>query len=373
MQALLDAQRQAFATDMMPSRAVRDDRLARLLVLTESHGGEFAAAISADFGHRSRHETDMAETYFVIAGIGHARRHLARWMRSRRVPTAPHFWPGRSRIVRQPVGVVGIVSPWNYPYMLSVAPAIGAIAAGNRVMVKPSELTPRFSGLFAETVGRHFEADELAVVTGDAEAGKAFVSLPFDHLLFTGSTAVGRLVALAAAENLTPVTLELGGKSPALLDESCDLDRAATSLVVGKLLNAGQSCIAPDYVLLPLGREADFTAAVEAAVARRYPRLAENPDYSSVVNDRHYLRLQELLDDARAQGGRIVTVNPAGESFPPERPGRLPRRAGLPRVQQGEAGLPAGVDQCHGRSAATLRPTFRARAVLAQTLVVTTL
>jgi len=318
LEQLFDIQRQAFEHDMNPSRQVRDDRLARLLAMTEKHGNAIAEAISADFGHRSRHETDMAEVFVAITGIRHARRHLARWMKPRRVPTALHFLPGRCRILRQPLGVVGIVSPWNYPFYLAVAATIGAVAAGNRVMIKPSELTPRFSQLFADIVGEFFAAEEAAVVVGDVEVGKAFVELPFDHLFFTGSTAVGRLVAQAAAKNLTPVTLELGGKSPAILDDSCDLARAAPSLVMGKLLNAGQSCIAPDYVLLPAGREEAFQVALAAAVTRLYPRLHDNPDYTSIVSDRHFRRLHDLLEDARSKGARVVTINPAAETFASE-------------------------------------------------------
>ena len=316
MTGLFEAQRRAFEGDMNPSPAVRDGRLARLAALTEQHQDAIAQAISDDFGHRSRHETALAENFVVLAAIRHARRHLKGWMKTRRVATPLHFRPGHSRILRQPLGVVGIVSPWNYPLQMALAPALAALAAGNRVLLKPSETTPRFSELLRKLVAGHFPAEEMAVVSGDAEVGRAFVQLPFDHLLFTGSTAVGRLVALAAAQNLTPVTLELGGKSPALLDASCDFAALAPRLAAGKLLNAGQTCIAPDYVLLPSGTEDTFAAALRAAVAKLYPSLANNPDYTSIVNQRHHARLTALLDDARSKGARVIEINPGNEEFP---------------------------------------------------------
>jgi coniferyl-aldehyde dehydrogenase len=313
MQVLFDAQRLAFALDFNPGSPARMDRLERLLALTMQHETEIAEAISGDFGHRSRHETLMAEVFTVIAAIRHARRHLRRWMKPRRVSTPLYLLPGYSRILPQPLGVVGIISPWNYPFQLAIGPAVGAIAAGNRVMLKPSEFTPRFSALLEVLVARHFSPDELAVVTGDAEAGKAFASLPFDHLLFTGSTAVGREVALAAAQNLTPVTLELGGKSPAIIDADCDLDAAARSVVIGKMLNAGQTCIAPDYALVPSARLEEFVGAVTRAAGELFPRLGDNPDYSSIASERHFRRLRSIIDDARSRGCRIVEINPSAE------------------------------------------------------------
>lgn len=317
--ATLERQRSAFAGQMNPVIAVRRDRLARLAAIGEKHAAQIAEAISADFGHRSAHETQMAELLVVGASIRHAQRHLKAWMKTRRMPTALHYRPGSNRLMRQPLGVVGIVAPWNYPYLLTLGPAVAALAAGNRVMIKPSELVPRFSALLQHIVGEFFAADEMAVVTGDAQTGKSFTELPFDHLFFTGSTAVGRLVAQAAAKNLTPVTLELGGKSPAILDPSCDLAVAVPRLVFGKLLNAGQTCIAPDYAFVPKDRIDAFVEQMHRSVAAMYPRLAANSDYSSIVNDRHFGRLQGLLEDASAKGARIVTINPAGESFDPAR------------------------------------------------------
>jgi len=300
---------------MNPPQAVRRDRLERLLKMTEAHANEIARAISDDFGHRSVHETQLADILLIIGGIKHARRSVGKWMKPRRMHTALHFLPGSSRLIRQPLGVVGVVAPWNYPYQLTIGPTISAAAAGNRVMIKPSELTPRFSELLKRIVTAHFDETEIAVVTGDAEVGKAFCALPFDHLVFTGSTTVGRLVAESAARNLTPVTLELGGKSPAIIDPDCDLEIIVPRLAVGKLVNAGQTCIAPDYVLLPEGMEDRFVDAMRRAVAKLYPTLADNPDYSSIVNQRHYDRLSGLIADAGAKGARAVELKSEGERF----------------------------------------------------------
>ena len=209
------------------------------------------------------------------------------------------------------------LSPWNYPFDLSIGAAVDALAAGNRVMLKPSELCPRFSGLLARLVDEAFDPAELLVVQGDAAVASAFSTLPFDHLLFTGSTAVGRLVAAAAAQNLTPVTLELGGKSPVIIDPDCDLDRSAARLAWGKLVNAGQTCIAPDYLLVPHAREAAVVHAVSAAMTAMYPTLAGNPDYTSIISERHLQRLHALLTDASAHGATLHTINPAQESFDP--------------------------------------------------------
>ena len=314
--ALFTSQRHAFGTERNPALGVRIDRLARLEALVRETEGEIVAAIAADFGTRPSQETRLAELFMVSAGIRHARRHLREWMRSRRVPTPVYLLPGRSRIVRQPLGVVGVISPWNYPVQLALLPAAAALAAGNRVMLKPSELAPRTAALLERCVAARFAADELAVVTGGADIGEAFSRLPFDHLFFTGSTAVGRKIALAAAENLTPVTLELGGKSPALLYPDADPSRVAPRLAAGKLLNAGQTCIAPDYVLAPADKVDGLVRALGAAVAARYPKLGVNPDYASVIDDRHYGRLTALVADAESKGARVVRLNPGDEVLP---------------------------------------------------------
>ena len=309
------AQRAAYARDPWPLAASRRDRLTRLLAVLDDERA-WVDAIDRDFGHRSAHETRLAELYVVAAEARHARRHVARWMRPQRVRTPLRLWPGAARILRQPRGVAGVISPWNYPVQLALAPVIAALAAGNRVMLKPSELTPATSALLAERIVRHFAEDELAVAQGDAHVGETFSRLPFDHLFFTGSTAVGRRVALAAAENLTPVTLELGGKSPAIFDVDADLDRLAPRLMAGKLLNAGQTCIAPDYALVPHAQVEAFVAAVTRATARLYPDATRASDYTAIVNERHHARLQALLDDARARGARVVPLTGASDRHP---------------------------------------------------------
>ncbi|MBU9606377.1 coniferyl aldehyde dehydrogenase [Burkholderia multivorans] len=313
--ASFERQRRAFAAEPDPSLETRLFRLARLATWIDAHEADIARAIDTDFQGRSAHETRLAEIFIVRAGIRHARRHLAQWMRTRRVPTALHFRPGYNRLIPQPLGVVGIISPWNYPLQLSVGPAIAALAAGNRVLIKPSELTPALSEQIAAMAREMFDPGELDVAVGDVELGKAFAGLPFDHLFFTGSTRVGREVAQAAAANLTPVTLELGGKSPAILDVTCNLARAAQSLAFGKLLNAGQTCVAPDYLLVPAGTADATTSHLTQAVARLYPTLLGNPDYTAIISSSHRARLAEMVAEARAAGARIIEINPAGESF----------------------------------------------------------
>jgi len=312
LERLLLIQRSAFEAERYPSVATRRDRLERLRRIVTQHESRFVAAIERDFGHRSAHETRLAELYIVGAEARHAIRRLSRWMKPRRVATPWHLLPASARIMHQPVGVVGIISPWNYPVQLALAPAVAAIAAGNRVMLKPSELTPATSSLLAELVSASFREDEFAVVEGDADIGQAFSALAFDHLFFTGSTAVGRKVAQAAAANLTPVTLELGGKSPAVFDATADFASSVPRLMVGKLLNAGQTCIAPDYALVPAARLDEFIAAATATVQDLYPQVSTNPDYTSIVNARHFARLTGLLDDARSKGARIMPLGEAG-------------------------------------------------------------
>ena len=314
MDEVFVAQQAAFAREMHPSLDVRRDRLDRLLLLTKTHQDAIIEAISADFGHRSRQETDLADIFTVLSAIRHTQRHLRRWMKARRVPTPLHLFPASSELIRQPLGVVGVISPWNYPYQLAMLPVAAALAAGNRAMLKPSELTPRFSDLLQQIVAESFAPDEFAVFPGDVEMGRAFSRLPFDHLFFTGSSAVGRQIALAAAENLTPVTLELGGKSPAIINVDADLPVAARRIAFAKLLNAGQTCVAPDYMLVPRGRVNAFVAEMRIAVAAMYPTLADNPDYTSIVSDRHFQRLAHLVVDATTRGATRVPLVDVAEA-----------------------------------------------------------
>jgi coniferyl-aldehyde dehydrogenase len=293
-------------TTPAPTLAERLDRLTRLRAAVSDNEKRFEAAISADFGHRCATETAIAETLLVLGEIKHAAKHLKKWMAPQRIATALQFAPARNRLIPQPLGVVGIIAPWNYPLQLTLAPAVGALAAGNRVMIKPSELVPRFSALLREVIAAKFDATEMMVTGIEDDIAQAFSALPFDHLIFTGSTRVGRLVAEAAGRNLTPVTLELGGKSPAIIDRSADLGEAAARIAYGKLLNAGQTCIAPDYAFVPQPSVQDFAGRLEGAMRRMFGASPDNGDYSSIVSDRHYARLEALVADAAAKGAVIM-------------------------------------------------------------------
>ena len=310
LRALFDAQHRASRAQIDVPLALRRERLLRIRRLLDEHGAALAAAVQADFGVRSPQLTEIADLFVLRTLLSHTLKSLSKWVKPVKVSTPLYLQPSRAYLQRQPLGVVGVVSPWNYPVQLALAPAITALAAGNRVMLKPSELTPRTSALMAELIGQAFAADEFCVVEGDAALAAAFTSLPFDHLVFTGSTATGRKVAEAAAANLTPTTLELGGKSPCIVDASCDMDSAAIKIAHGKLLNAGQTCIAPDYVLVPQGSEDAFGEAFARAVAKLFPSIAGNPDYAAIISPRHHERLQALLAQAEGEGARLQVVNP---------------------------------------------------------------
>lgn len=309
LSAELERLRVAQARDPMPDWPTRARRLRALQALVEQHRDAIAAAIHADFGCRPREETELLEVFPSLSGIRHALRHGRRWMKPSRQLASMAFLPAHTELHPQPLGVVGIIVPWNYPLFLAVGPLIDALAAGNRVMLKMSEYTPRFSQLFAELMMRHFQPDEVVVINGDASMGQAFAALPFDHLLFTGSTAVGHHVMRAAAANLTPVTLELGGKSPAILGPGARFEHAVERIVLGKLVNAGQTCIAPDYVLLPRTDVERFVSAAQAVTARLYPDFADNRQYASIATDRHYQRLVALRDDAVRTGARSEALS----------------------------------------------------------------
>ena len=310
--AVLSRQKAAYLQDLNPTAALRLDRLDRLERMVLTFGDRFTAAISEDFGNRSPVVTTLADIVPTRAALRHARRHLKRWMRPRRVSLAWTGQPGSGLILRQPLGVVGIIAPWNYPLNLMLSPLVGALAAGNRAMLKPSELTPRFSDVLQAAVGEFFAADEVAVITGGADVAQAFSAAAFDHLIFTGSTSVGRRVAAAAAQNLTPLTLELGGKSPAIIDASADLAQAVPRLIWGKLLNSGQTCVAPDYALVPRDKVEAFIEAARAAAWKQYPTLS-GTDYTSIISDRHFERLARLVEEARGHGATVTELVPGTE------------------------------------------------------------
>ncbi|HIC7210511.1 coniferyl aldehyde dehydrogenase [Burkholderia stabilis] len=310
--ALLARQRSAFVTEGPPSVQQRKARLARLRAVVLAHRRDVEEAISADFGHRSRHETAIMELMGVVQAIDYLTRNLRRFMKPQRRHVGIFYRAGHARVEYQPVGVVGVMAPWNYPFSLTFIPLATALAAGNRAMLKPSELTPRTSELIRRMLADTFPSEEVAVVLGGPEVGAAFSGLPFDHLLFTGSTQVGRKVMKAASDNLVPVTLELGGKSPVIVGRGHVNDRTMSGIVFGKLSNGGQTCVAPDYALVHEDDLEAFVGQYHAAVARFYPDGPTSQDYTSIVSDRHYDRLRGLVDDARSKGARVIEagVNP---------------------------------------------------------------
>ncbi|HWA00734.1 MAG TPA: coniferyl aldehyde dehydrogenase [Caulobacterales bacterium] len=327
MDEILRLQRAAQERHGPPSAALRKDRLNRAISMLLTHKDDLVAAMKADFGARSPDMTLLTDIVGAVGPMKYARDHLGAWMKPQRrkvSPPALAVLGGRSELRFQPKGVVGVISPWNFPVQLACDAVAGAFAAGNRIMLKPSEFTPETSGLLAQLFTLFFDDDEIAVFTGGADVGAAFAALPFDHLIFTGATSVGRHVMRAAAENLTPVTLELGGKSPVVVGRSAGLEKAAARIMAGKTMNAGQVCLAPDYVLAPSESVEGFVGAATQAVAKMFPTIKENPDYTSVINQRHYDRLQNLLADARAKGAKIVEINPANEDFSQQEHRKIP-------------------------------------------------
>jgi len=321
--SLLEAQRAAF-NRQPPDASQRIARLGALLKAVRARREEFVQAISEDFGGRARQETLLLEVFPLVDNIQYAIRHVPRWMRPRPAAAGWQFMPGRARVIYQPLGVVGIIGAWNYPLLLSLSPLVSALAAGNHAMLKPSELAPRTADLLARLIADWFPPDYVTVVTGGPQTAAQFSALPFDHLLFTGSTRVGKLVMRSASENLTPVTLELGGKSPALVHRDFPARTAAQSIMAGKLYNAGQTCIAPDYVLVEAGAREEFVRLASEAATAMFPRLVDNPEFTRIINHDHYQRLRGLVSDAASKGAEMREVNPARETadehnrvFPP--------------------------------------------------------
>ena len=310
MEEIFQLQRRAFAEQLPVSAGTRIDRLDRVVELLVRHQDELCAAMNEDFGNRPALLSKFTDLGPAVNALKHARRHLERWMkpdrRSVRFPL--NLLGARAWIEYQPKGVVGIISPWNFPVNLTFAPLAAALAAGNRVLIKPSEFTPATSAAIGELSARFFDINEVAVVTGGADAGVAFSRLPFDHLFFTGSTSVGRHIMRAAAQNLTPVTLELGGKSPAIVGHQADLKEAARRIVLGKLMNAGQVCLAPDYVLVPKSAIEKLVPLLADAARELYPEPHSHPDYTQIINEQHTARLINYVEEARAAGVEIVAT-----------------------------------------------------------------
>jgi coniferyl-aldehyde dehydrogenase len=327
MQAVLERQRAAHLRDGPPSAEVRISRLDRCVTLLVEHRGEIEAALNADFGSRSKDASALTDIAGSIGPLKHAKDNLRKWMKPEKRQTSPAIlgmFGAKAEIRFQPKGVVGVISPWNFPVNLTFAPLAGILAAGNSAMIKPSEYTPATSELMARLFGGAFSEEEIAVFTGGPDVGEAFTRLAFDHLIFTGATSVARHVMRAAAENLVPVTLELGGKSPVILGRSADIGTAAARIMNGKTLNAGQICLAPDYVMAPAEKLEDFIGAASGAVAKMFPTMKDNPDYTSVVAQRHYDRIMGYVAEAKAAGARVIELKPDGEDFGQQEHRKIP-------------------------------------------------
>lgn len=317
MLAMLEAQRADFLQEGLVSAAARIDRLDRGIDALLRYADKLAEAVHADFSCRPREITLLTDVGASIAPMKHAKKYLRKWMKGAKRPTGfpLNLLGGRSRIEYQPLGVIGIIAPWNFPVSMVFAPLSGALAAGNRVMIKPSEFTPATSEVLDAMIRDVYDPKEVVLFTGGPEVGQAFSNLPLDHLLFTGATSVARHIMAAAARNLVPVTLELGGKSPVVISRTADIEKSLGRIMLGKTMNAGQICLAPDYLLVPEEKLHDVIATAQKVVAKMYPRLLDNAQYTSVVNERHYQRLTGYLAEAEERGVKTIAINPAGEDF----------------------------------------------------------
>lgn len=319
LESLLERQRQAYRANPMPDAGQRIAWLKSLANLLVTEQKAIIDAINADFSNRSADETLLAEVLPSLHGVHYAAKRVKKWMKPSRRSVGMQFMPASAKVIYQPLGVVGVIVPWNYPLFLAIGPLTGALAAGNRVMIKMSESTPASARMLKELLAKIFPEDMVAVVEGEVDVGVAFSKLPFDHLLFTGATSIGKHVMRAAAENLTPVTLELGGKSPAVISASVPMKDAAERIAFGKSLNAGQTCVAPDYVLVPQNRVDEFVEAYRQVVQGFFPKLENNPDYTAIINERQLNRLNGYLADAQARGATVIPL------FPQSQGRRLPQ------------------------------------------------
>jgi coniferyl-aldehyde dehydrogenase len=315
---ILAKQKAAHLRDGIPSLEKRIDWLDRSIDLLATHGDKLNEAMREDFGHRSVDQSNFTDIAGSIGALKHAKKHVKTWMKPEKRSTdfPLGLFGAKARIQYQPKGVIGVISPWNFPVNLTFTPLAGVFAAGNRTMIKPSEFTERTSELMKQLFAEYYSEEEVAVVTGGPDVGAAFSKLAFDHLLFTGATSIAYHVMRAAADNLVPLTLELGGKSPVILGESADLEKAAKRIMAGKTLNAGQICLAPDYAFVPKNKTQDFIKAASASVESMFPSgIKDNDDYTSVVNQRHFERLNGYIEDARSKGAEVVNLNPKQEDL----------------------------------------------------------
>lgn len=317
LKELLERQRNAINIEGAVAYETRIDRIDRCIALLVDHQKEICEAVNQDFGCRSRHVTLMTDIFTSVTTLKSAKKNLKKWMKpeKRKAPVPMNLFGAKCVIKYQPKGVIGIMTPWNVPVNMIFSPLADALAAGNRVMIKPSEFTPATAELMKGLFAKYFEETEIAFANGGAEVGAAFSSLPFDHLIFTGATSIGKLVMKAAAENLTPVTLELGGKSPVVVSDSMDIKAAAENLITGKAMNSGQLCISPDYAFVPASRLEAFITGCKETIDQLFPSLMQNPDYVSLINERHYDRIKSIIDDAKEKGARVIELNPAGENW----------------------------------------------------------
>ena len=326
MQEILYLQQAHFIKEGAPSYELRVDRLDRMKTLIMDNRYKFVDALNEDFGVRSKNQSMATDVYTIIPGINYAKKNLKRWMSdSKRKPNFPLGLLGaKAKVSYQPLGTVGMISPWNFPVYLTFAPLSSIFAAGNQVMHKPSEYTEQTSNLLKELCDKAFDEHEFATVLGGPDVGASFTQLKFDHLLYTGSGAVAKHIMKAAAENLVPVTLELGGKSPVIVSNTAESVTAAKRIMLGKTMNAGQICLAPDYVMVHSDKKDELVAEMKSAVTSFYPDLKHNDDYTSIINEKHYDRLQGLLQDAKDKGATIDEINPANEDFSQQEAFKIP-------------------------------------------------
>ena len=318
MQSILDRQRAAYLAEGIVTSETRIDRLERAVRVVKKHQKAFVQAMNEDFGHRSEHQSLFTDVASSIGPLRHAQQNLKRWQKKDKRKVTPGILAllgAKAWVEYQPLGVAGVISPWNFPVNLTFTPLAGVLSAGNRCMIKPSEYTPATSAAMAAGFAEEFDEEEIAVITGGPQTGADFSGLAFDHLLFTGATSVAKHVMRAASENLVPVTLELGGKSPVIISPKADMAPTTDALMAGKMMNAGQICLAPDYVFVPRDRMGEFVESSKRSVAKMYPTLLDNPDYTSVINARHFERINGYVDEARERGVEVVEINPADEDF----------------------------------------------------------
>ena len=334
MENILKLQKKLHIEEGPASIELRKDRLNRCIAMLKEYNEEILDALQKDFGNRDPKASFFSEIVSTIGVLEHALKNIDKWTKDEKRPSNVNqpffirlmmgFLGSKSYIKYQPLGTVGVISPWNFPVNLVLAPLAGIFAAGNRTMIKPSELTPATSEITKKMFEAYFDKSEAAVFTGDAEVGAAFSALPFDHLLFTGGTQIGKKVMKAASENLVPVTLELGGKSPVIVDEDANLSEVAKKVMRGKTMNAGQICLAPDYLMLPKGKSKEFANASSEVIGEMFEDLKYNEDYTSVINERHYERINELVADAKEKGAEVLEINPANEDFEQQELHKIP-------------------------------------------------